>query len=290
VSLIFASNEETESGLTYDDRTGVSYEFPKMYQRLILPGTRFIYYRGRRRVGGGRQDQVYFGVGLVGTVGESAASPGRLSCEVLDYIPFLDPVPFRSADGSYLEPDGTRKGFFQRGVRSIGDKEFERILALGVGESSIPPGDQSDPGRNGGAYGSRETALAVDRYAMSVAEDVLRRLFMQHEIVAQPHNNPGFDVRVGTEGEVVRYVEVKGTQLIRPLFFLTEGERRFSLDNSDKYSLIVVSHIDLDGGTHETWIHHGSLEQDAFELRPVQWRGRFPVPAPAEQSNNENIH
>lgn len=66
--LVFASNEETESGLSYDDRAGVSYEFPRMYRRLVVPGTRFLYYRGRRKVGGGRQPQVYFGSGLVGAI------------------------------------------------------------------------------------------------------------------------------------------------------------------------------------------------------------------------------
>ena len=50
--LVFAENEETESGITYEDRTGIAYQYPPMYQRMIRPGERFVYYKGRRTRGG----------------------------------------------------------------------------------------------------------------------------------------------------------------------------------------------------------------------------------------------
>jgi len=47
--LILASNVATESGHSYADRTGISYEFPMVYRRQMQTGERFVYYRGRRR-------------------------------------------------------------------------------------------------------------------------------------------------------------------------------------------------------------------------------------------------
>ena len=37
VPLIFAENEVTESGISYEDRTGVSYQYPSRYRLLIQP-------------------------------------------------------------------------------------------------------------------------------------------------------------------------------------------------------------------------------------------------------------
>jgi hypothetical protein len=94
VPLVLAENEATESGIRYEDLTGVSYQFPTMYRNLIRPGMRFVYYRGRKSAGG-RRPQVYFGTGAIGGVGVDRKSPNRLVCEVLDYLPFAQPVPFK---------------------------------------------------------------------------------------------------------------------------------------------------------------------------------------------------
>lgn len=59
--LVLAENEATESGISCHDRTGVSYQFPKMYRRLIQPGERFVYYKGRKTLDGRRTPKVYFG-------------------------------------------------------------------------------------------------------------------------------------------------------------------------------------------------------------------------------------
>ena len=124
--LVFAENEETESGITYQDRTGISYQYPRAYRRMISPGERFVYYRGRRKRGGGRAPQVYFGIGVVGKV--SAEQAGRFVCEVLDYEPFSAPVPFKDSTGAYFETGANRPGYFQPGVRRISVSDFQRIL------------------------------------------------------------------------------------------------------------------------------------------------------------------
>ena len=128
--LVFAENEASESGITYDDRTGVSYQYPRMYRRLIQPGERFLYYRGRKKRGGGRAPQVYFGTGVVGAIKIDPHDSTRLCCDVLDYRAFATPVPFKDSSGGYLEDGGSRRGYFQRGVRKISDTEFQRITTL----------------------------------------------------------------------------------------------------------------------------------------------------------------
>ena len=131
--LVFAENEATESGITYDDRTGVSYQYPRMYRRLVQPGERFLYYRGRKRRGGGRAPQVYFGMGIVGSIQTDAHDTTRLRCDILQYRAFSNAVPFKDSSGRYLEDGGIRRGYFQRGVRRISESEFQRIIALDDG-------------------------------------------------------------------------------------------------------------------------------------------------------------
>src|SRR5262245_34385291 len=96
--LVFAENEATESGITYEDRTGIAYQYPTMYQRMIHPGERFVYYKGRKTKGGGRAPQIYFGTGIVGEVRPDVVLPSRLVCDVLDFAPFLRPLPFKDHD------------------------------------------------------------------------------------------------------------------------------------------------------------------------------------------------
>src|SRR4051812_15161292 len=107
--LVFAENEATESGIAYDDRTGISYQYPSRYRRLIQPGERFVYYRGRRSKAGTRIPQVYFGCGVVGNIAPDGGDGGRLVCEVLDYKPFAHPISFKNPQGKYFENGADRR-------------------------------------------------------------------------------------------------------------------------------------------------------------------------------------
>lgn len=126
--LVFAENELTESGIEYEDHTGISYEFPKMYRGLIQPGERFVYYRGRKRKGNARAPQVYFGTGVVGKTVKGSRNNGRLVCEIIDFKRFVAPVPFKRSKTDYLEIGGKRRGYFQRGVRRITESEYKDIV------------------------------------------------------------------------------------------------------------------------------------------------------------------
>jgi hypothetical protein len=268
---VLAENEATESGITYDDRTGVSYQYPKAYRRAIQPGERFVYYRGRKKRGAGRWPQVYFGTGIVGAISDDSHEPTRLVCEVLDYEPFLAPVPFKDANGTYLEAGATRRGYFQRGVRRISEAEFNAILTLAGNAPSVHTTAVASAVGNSHQYASPELARAVEEFSVGIAIAELRRRYPDGVVTPQPRNNPGFDILVNIAGENL-FVEVKGTERSSPQFFVTEGELQFSRSHADRFRLIVVYRINLESRTHAISWHEGAISPETgFHLKPVQW-------------------
>ncbi|TMI72596.1 MAG: DUF3883 domain-containing protein [Bacteroidetes bacterium] len=132
--LILVQNEVTVGG-RYDhwqDNEGVLYHYPNKYVNKINEGEPFIYYKGRLRLNKRTAIPEYFGFGKIGkTYIDPTTSNGKPKdyqwfCEILDYIPFLKPVPFK-IDGIHFEniPDN----LWRDGVRNISDKTFRSILA-----------------------------------------------------------------------------------------------------------------------------------------------------------------
>jgi hypothetical protein len=270
--LVLTQNEATQSGHSYADQLGVEYEYPTMYRNLIRTGRAFVYYRGRQRAGGGRQPQVYLGVGVIGDIRPSPNS-GRLICTVEDVELFGSPVPFK-LDGEHLEPLGgispsVAGRYFQRGVREIDDETFRRILA--VGEAGDPTAGRR---RREAAlpYAPPETARLVDEIAVELALAELRARYPTAQLTEMPHNNPGYDVRVREGGNVIRYVEVKGTLRGEPHFFMSEGERLFSHENAARYSLLVFYAIDRLRRTGALLARDGGVAGDDVTLRATHWK------------------
>jgi hypothetical protein len=269
VPIVLTQNEATQSGHSYADELGVEYEYPTMYRNLIRPGEPFVYYRGRQRAGGGRQPQVYLGVGVIGEI-QPSANEGRLVCVVEDVEFFKSPVPFK-VDGKHLEPLGAvqpsaASRYFQRGVRRIDDETLRRILA--VAESADPTAgrrkrDAAMP------YASPETARLVEEISVELALAELKGLFPDAQVTAMPHNNPGY-VRIDRNGDTIRYVEVKGTLRPEPHFFISEGERLFSHDNAARYMLLVYYAIDRSERTGTTLLREGAVDGNDVTLRPTQ--------------------
>lgn len=277
--LVFAENEATESGISYEDRTGISYQYPGRYRGIILAGERFVYYKGRRRRDGGRVPQVYFGAGVVGATRPDPIRLDRFSCEILDYRAFPMPVPFKSARGEYLETGANRRGYFQPGVRVIAEEDFKRIIeaaqlsGIPVEEVAGAPGDEAKRATAPG-YASLATVRAVEDFAVRVALDEVRRRYPDATVERQPRNNPGFDILVRRPDTLVEqcYVEVKGTTRGYPQFFMTEGERQFSQRQGDRYHLVVVYRISFDRETYDVLWHEGPVSiESGFRLNPVQW-------------------
>lgn len=124
-------------------------------------------------------------------------------------------------------------------------------------------------------YASPAVAREVDRVAMELALDWATEAFPGAVIQRMPHNNPGYDILVVADRQAARYIEVKGTQLAVPRFFLSENERQFSADNGALYTLVVFYEIDLDAETGVPLHHDGEVTNDAGNLRVTQWRGRL---------------
>ena len=285
--LVLAESEVTAAGISYEDRTGVSYQYPSRYRRAIQPGERFVYYKGRRTLDGGRVGQIYFGAGVVGRCEADAKQPDRFTCEILDYRAFSAPVPFKDARGEYLESGAVRRGYFQPGVRAISDGDFARILAAAEVASDAQAGPAGSPrladsntrAEGSPRYASAEMTRAVEEFAVRVALEEVRRRFPKSVVDVQPRNNPGFDILIaehggssGALGTEHFYVEVKGTTRTLPVFFASEGELQFSRRNRGRYRLIVVYKIQFEPAQHEVCWHEGAIaDYNGFRLKPVQW-------------------
>lgn len=268
--LVLAQNEVTESGHDYGDVLGISYEYPQRYRNLIRTGERFVYYRGRRTRTGPTQPQVYLGTGIIGPISPSRVG-GLLTCLIEEYRPFPQPVPFKLGD-SYLEAGastfGRRAGlYFRSGVRWISERDYLAILEQA-------PDESDDVAAFATGYGDPQRALLIDAVAMEIALEQAVVDFPGAEVTAMPHNNPGFDILASQTG-AAKYIGVKGAAGVRPRFFMSEGERRFSEAHGDDYELWVVRAIDTTARTGELIKRAGAVSQMALMLEPVQWRGEL---------------
>ncbi len=281
VDLVLAANPKPKSGHHYDDRTGVSYEFPPRYRRAIVAGRRFIYYRG----GVGISIPHYFGSGIVGEV-RASQNPGLLECDVLDYRPFDAVVPFKDEAGNRLEPGGEGRMFYRSGVRRISEETFERILELGdhppvsdasrddVAVKPAPDNARQRPRPRHAQYAPSEVARAVEDFAVQRACAWLAARYRGCTVTVMPRNNPGFDIRVtDPQGSVVRFVEVKGTSAGQPSFYLSEGERQFSIAEAARFTLVVVWAVSLGTGECEISRSDGAVELPGIVLTPRQFQG-----------------
>jgi hypothetical protein len=272
--LVLAMNEASEADITYEDVPFVSYEYPSRYRKRIQEGMRFVYYRGRRRAGGGRQPQVYLGTGVIGEIRPSR-NPGRLVCEVLDGDRFREPVPFKDEQGSYLEPGGSRSGYYQQGVRKIPEEVFTAIIARGGAAAPRSGSPSTERPSTRGGYATPEDARAVELCSRKIVIAYLLEQFPTARIVDMPTNNPGFDLETDIPG--LRYVEVKGTRGPLPEFFLSEGERRFGATHSADYLFAVVYGIELSSGAHVGISTARAPLGSAQHLTPRQWSGLLPA-------------
>jgi len=272
--LVFAENEETESGITYEDRTGIAYQYPPMYQRLICPGERFVYYKGRRTRGGGRAPQVYFGTGIVGEVRSDPAQTNRLVCDVLDFIPFLQPVPFKDRGGDYLETGAGRRGYFQRGVREVSENDFQKIIRAAQGPALGANGEKVALDRlkreNDISPTSRDGEAAASEFAIKIAVREIEHRYPGRRIQVQPRINPGFSILIPAPPQVL-YVGVKGTDRNIPHIRMSEGELRFARLYASSFSLVIVWNIVRASGGCDVFWHEGELSERRFNLRPVEW-------------------
>lgn len=292
--LVLAMNDASESGIEYADEEYVAYEYPVRYRNRIRPGVPFVYYRSRGQIGGGRQPQVYLGTGIIGGIQESA-TPGRLVCEILDGEGFIVPLPFKDENGNYLEPGGSRRGYYQQGVRTIPEDVFQRIVALGGGGPMDGSDSALDDARpNVGelaevrpGYATAADAKETERQSRKAVAGLLKRAIPGIEIIEMARNNPGFDLE--TTYERCRFIEVKGTIKRLPTFFMSEGERKFGAEHAGAYLLAVVYGMDLARESHKDIALSRAPLRPGDLLNPAQWAGRLSASAGYQLSGNSAL-
>ncbi|MFC3802788.1 DUF3883 domain-containing protein [Cohnella sp. GCM10012308] len=156
---IIVENDESQ----WDDRTGVSYHFPRKYRSLLTTGTSVIYYKGSQRKSRFSKQRMsrdphYFGLAKIGVVTQDTLNSAHYYAEITDYIPFTTAVHIRNNLGNYYEVP-TKDNFWRDGVRASSKDVFANILnqtnlvfaqncpdiEIELGNSQYPPVNDSSP-------------------------------------------------------------------------------------------------------------------------------------------------
>jgi hypothetical protein len=136
--LVLVTNDTVkDSQWGWEDELGVRYHFPNRYRNMILPGRRFIYYRGVLKADGSRRETPeYFGCGMIGEVirddriaADQPKTEWQWFAQVEDFQLYRVPVPWRDTEGKLYEE--IAKNLFQLGVRKLSRETYERIQRLG---------------------------------------------------------------------------------------------------------------------------------------------------------------
>jgi len=120
-----------------------------------------------------------------------------------------------------------------------------------------------------------KTNIQLEEFAMRIAVQELGQRYPDDKVTQQPHNNFGFDILVGTLDRPIAYVRVKATQGYQPTFYISEGERQFSIDHADRYILVIVYAIHLYEETYKIALQLGRIDLNTFKLIPMHWQAKL---------------
>jgi putative restriction endonuclease len=127
----------------YDDRPEERYQFPSQYlgrAKECVGG--WIVYLEPTKV---KDTRGYFAVAKVSQIIPDSSAAGMYLALIEDgsYLPFINPVPFRGAQGvnerGVLNEEGRISGRAQWAIRPLLATDFDRILALGFDEQPLLP-------------------------------------------------------------------------------------------------------------------------------------------------------
>ena len=121
----------------WDDQTGIIYHFPIRYKKILLPGTRIIYYKGWQKDSKYKKQRLsslphYFGMGKIGRVYQDSKSLKRdLFASIVDFEMFSTPV-LAKKNSQYLEPipKNQKNNYFRSGVRKISESTYFKIVNI----------------------------------------------------------------------------------------------------------------------------------------------------------------
>lgn len=119
----------------YDDLPEIRYHFPHTYlnQAKQAEGDWILYYEP-----GSTGRRAYFATAFLEEIIEDTETADHFYAIMRGYFEFLDPVPFKTDEGTFesalLKSDGTvNKGLFGRSIHLIPDNEYLSILMAGTG-------------------------------------------------------------------------------------------------------------------------------------------------------------
>lgn len=119
----------------WDDKPGEEYHFPKRYAKMLTPGTRVVYYKGRLKDKRFREhrlsdDPHYFAIATIADVyPDPNAKRGELYAMVKDYQPFTKPLLAKTATGYFeIIPTSRQSNYWRDGVRPITENIYQTIV------------------------------------------------------------------------------------------------------------------------------------------------------------------
>ncbi|WP_204150074.1 DUF3883 domain-containing protein [Leptolyngbya sp. CCY15150] len=129
-----------------------------------------------------------------------------------------------------------------------------------------------DSARHGGYDQEADVDSETDEFAMAVSVQLLHQDYPDQPITQQPHDTLGFDILVGTVQAPIAYVNVKATPALMPTIALSEGERQFSIEQSDKFIVMVIYAINLAAHAYRVARHTGAIQPQTNVLVPTRWK------------------
>jgi predicted HNH restriction endonuclease len=130
---IITENDKSE----WKDETGSKYHFPTRYLKIIEPGTKIIYYKGRLTDAAYKpyrlsSDPHYFGIGVIGAISrDDTSGKNDYFASIESYKKFARSVSFK-IDGKPIEtvPINKKQNYWRDGVRAIDKNIYERIINI----------------------------------------------------------------------------------------------------------------------------------------------------------------
>lgn len=124
----------------YEDSPAERYQFPSQYLARVEAciGDWIIYYEPRKA----RESRGYFAIAKIQQIIPDPGASGMYIAviEAGSYLDFVNPVPFRDADGlverGLINEQGKISGRAQSAVRPISPADFSRITELGLAENT----------------------------------------------------------------------------------------------------------------------------------------------------------
>jgi hypothetical protein len=283
-ALVLTENEVyAGEDFGWADKTGEHYEFPNRYKSLVVSGTPFIYYKGRRRADGTSASPEYYGHGVIGEVAlaigseDAPAAKRNWTASIASWSPFDETVPFQAEDGRYLEAATAEvpTNYWRDGVRRISRSNYLEVLLRG---GATPPAGKpaallvEDSGPllpaqgslikivtpDGGAPGARsklarprrsKQATVIGTAAEKLFYELLRSqappdLRDKIRWVAQEGLTPGYDIQDDRDKAEITAYEVKGTTGSSfRTVDITANEMSCAFTKRSKYALVLVSGV-----------------------------------------------